>query len=558
MARESAAESSSNEDPRRRLSTWPALLFALTAAALPPLDTPPTHVVSGMAISGCSAVVELDVCELPREQVRTISVWIPRTGAKRAVTLRLVGATQSAPTRYTELASGTRIDASLRLDAAEGSLTVATGTDLVTRVGLKPSPVWRWQSQVAAASASETLSRLAPLLAGTVGAEHSQMARAVAESAIGLGEHRRGFEVLADGARVALAARRYSEARSHLLRLAFHQSHAHDFAAAETALERARAVPSSRMLDADGEAAIAYVSAVEAANVRDLRRAAQAYEDGQSWVERGAVLMAPQIAMGSALIAEEQGRLRDALALLESALKSKLGTASPCFRALATTRAGWYALELYPRDDVSPGVVAARERLRQASAIYKSECTKAPPAEPAAAGLYLGFAALRFGELEEARAELARAGEFASSPRLRLWANLLGAEIHLAQGRVEEAERSFRELELRAQGLLSGDLAWRASEGLARTFVARHWLEAAVTEFRRAESLLISSIEWVSIGAGALQFLDAHREPTEGLAATLIAVGRISEGYFALRRARRRLVVELARNLNATESSRGR
>ncbi|HET7540403.1 MAG TPA: CHAT domain-containing protein [Polyangiaceae bacterium] len=446
-----------------------------------------------------------------------------------------------------QLASGVRVDLPVQLDQAAGTLTLALAGEVVLRVHLRRSATWSWQAEVRAASAAETLARLQPRLVAAVGAERSKLARAVAESAIALGQRSYGLEVLADGAHAALASQRASEARSHWLRLAYNQAQAHDFAAAEAALRNARAVPSS-LVDGDGEAAFGYVSGWLATNLHDLRGAARAYEDAQTWVERGAVLMAPQVAVARARIAEQQGRLRDALELLESALHSSLVTSSACFRALATARAGWFELELNPRDPALPSVKRARDRLREASGIYGTECTTAPPADVGLTELYLGFAALRYHEVGQARTALARAGDFATAPQLRLWRNLLASEIRLAEGQADAAESSFRELEADARRHLSWELAWRAAEGAARSLVARRQLEAALAEFRRAEELLVASMDWFSVDAGALQFLDTHHETTEGLAATLIELGRVPDAFAALRHARRRLVVGLARN----------
>lgn len=558
---------SSGAGPRRAggARVWRVVLTGAVALLLLSMDASPIHASSsdrsslagrsgtasftskpGVAVFGCAAVVAPDVCELPWRERRTIAVWLPDAeGRADAVQVGTRGAALVAARPAREFATGLRVDVSVELTGESGGLDVAVAGERALSLSLGRAPSWAWQAEVRAATSAETLARLERVLARAKGAERSKLLRAVAESQLALGQRSQAFASLEAGAGTAMQAQRDSEARSHLLRAAYHHATTHQFDAAETALARARTVQSF-VIDGDGEAAIAYVSAYLQTRLRDLPGAAREYERAQVWVARGAELMAPQIASGAAQIAEQQGRINDAIQLLNGALASNLAANDPCFRALVMSRLGWNELELHRQTANTPELPAALTRLRQAVSIYESECHKAPQDEPALAMVYLGLASLKAKSPRDARVEFQRLRSFVLAPRVRLWQELLGAELLLAEGNPPAAQRAFRALEAHAIQLLAPDFAWQAREGAARAAVAAGQLDVALGDFERAEALLASALDWVPLDAGGLRSMRVHAGPVEGHAATLLSAGRISEAFEVLRRARRRVLVRLA------------
>ena len=539
---------------------WGSILAAVAAFAFARVDgrairAAPADVFSsrgdrhdaGVAISGCAAILTPLTCELSRGSPRTLVIWLPGREAQ-ADTLRITARGLAVePHQVRSLPGGLRVDLPVQLKAETGQLQLSVAKQSVLHLALRPVASWSWQAERNAAPSAETIARLEPLRARATGAEGSKLLRVLAESHMALGHSERAFQSLEEGAAIASAAGRDSEVRSHWLRTAYHHATAYDFERSQAALDHARDVRSS-IIDGDGEAAAAYVSGYLQSLQRNLPAATRAYERARSWVQRGSELMAPQVATASSSIAEQQGRIEDALALLEEAQASPLAKKDPCFRALTMARAGWYELQWRVAEKEASTIERARHRLREAVTIYERQCHKAPQNEPALAVAHLGLAALAARDTRDARVQLERLEGFALSPRLRSWQSLLDAELLLAERKPSEAERAFARLEAGALRFLAWDFAWQARRGAALGALARGELELALKNFDRAVELLSLATAWVSIDAGALRGSQHAAGLVEDHAAALLSAGRVSAAFDVLRRARTRVLTELARD----------
>jgi cellulose synthase operon protein C len=183
--------------------------------------------------------------------------------------------------------------------------------------------------------------------------------------------------------------------------------------------------------------------------------------------------------------------------------------------------------------------------LEAARAVYDGEGGRA--ASRANVRLNLALAQLQAGRWAEAAAVLAEVEGLRSQglrfgPREEGWRLDLEARVALARGRYAEADALYRGLEAEAEG----DARWRAWVGQARVARARGQPAPALAMLERAEAWVEQQSLAVPVHEGRESFA-AQREASARLhVATLLALDRPAEAFAAARRARSRILRQLA------------
>jgi len=163
--------------------------------------------------------------------------------------------------------------------------------------------------------------------------------------------------------------------------------------------------------------------------------------------------------------------------------------------------------------------------------------------------LNLSLAHLQAGRPAPARASLiaARALDRFTTPFYRLWSLELEARLDLADGRPEAALQLYDHLDELAVNASSPESRWRAAYGRARCYSAMGRPADALAALGKAESLLDEQSLQIPIQEGRETFA-AQREGATGLyLELLLAGGRNAEALEMARRARSRVLRQLAR-----------
>ncbi len=163
--------------------------------------------------------------------------------------------------------------------------------------------------------------------------------------------------------------------------------------------------------------------------------------------------------------------------------------------------------------------------------------------------LNLALAHLQHGRLPQARANLAAAGALAAAatPLQRLWQIEVEARLHLADGRPAVALQLYDDLDNLAVRASSPEGRWRAAYGRALCRRALGSPAAAIDALAGAESLLDAQSLQIPIQEGRETFL-AQRESGTRLHLELLLAGeRNPEALAVARRARSRVLRQLAR-----------
>jgi tetratricopeptide (TPR) repeat protein len=180
-----------------------------------------------------------------------------------------------------------------------------------------------------------------------------------------------------------------------------------------------------------------------------------------------------------------------------------------------------------------------------------AERDQCPPVEETRLNYFLNMALahLQAGRPAQARAFLsaARGLERFSKPSLELWSLDLEARLDLASERPAAALKLYDRLDELAAGSVVPEGRWRASYGRALCQRALGRTEEALTAFARAESLLDAQSLQIPIQEGRARFV-AQREGATGLyLGLLLDGGRNAEALEVARRARSRVLRQLAR-----------
>jgi hypothetical protein len=129
----------------------------------------------------------------------------------------------------------------------------------------------------------------------------------------------------------------------------------------------------------------------------------------------------------------------------------------------------------------------------------------------------------------------------------RLWHLDLEARLALAQGRPAAARSLYSQLDAAATRALAPDSRWRAAYGEALCDRALGHRDHALAALDRADLLLAGESLKVPIHEGREMFLAGREQATELHLELLLDVGRDAEAFTVARRARSRLLRQLAR-----------
>jgi tetratricopeptide (TPR) repeat protein len=239
------------------------------------------------------------------------------------------------------------------------------------------------------------------------------------------------------------------------------------------------------------------------------------------------------------------GRSREAAALFDRLHRTR-PSLSPCEWADLLTNQAWSLLLAGEAGERLGDPVPLLEEARQAA-----ESTPCPALEERRLNglLNLTLAHLQSGRLPQAHASLKAARDLDrfTSPLDRLWSLELEARLDLDEGRPEAALQLYERLEELAARASSPESRWRAAYGRARCYRDMGRSSEALAAFGQAEALLDEQSLQVPMHEGRETFL-AQRERATGLyLEVLLARGRNAEALEVARRARSRMLRQLAR-----------
>ncbi len=521
-----------------------------------PLSAPPIDV----RLTGCALVEADQTCELPSD--RTLTIWVGSPDAS-AVTF-FAGPSPVPATAPVPVEGGLRYRLSVPVGAR--SFDARSGGAVVRAIPL------------ADAATLPTVDRARELRRAGARAEAESLLRArlgsvnVREHALALGVlgrlalDRGAFEEAAAGLREAIdecrRARLASQATNDALALAFILT-----------LRLERFDEALDVLDAverDGlgsdEAAV-YVEQGRAqldlqlgkyrAALGHLRTAEVGAR--QLGLDRVWTLVQTSLA-GAALPA--LGRIDEATQILASLDQSSSLDLSGCDRANTLISLGWalfLAREAPARGrDTAPSLERPIEPLRRALALFPGSCRD--PFVRANALTNLALVAVQDADPAAARGYLAdaRAALPESSASLELWWLDLEAGIARREGRRGRALDLLATERRRAESILSPEVAWRATVGMAEVLEASGETLRALDEYAHAEALLDDGSLDVPLGEGREAFLGDRERSARGRVGLLLRSGRPADALAAARTARTRVIRAIERairiaNMDAPE-----
>lgn len=254
---------------------------------------------------------------------------------------------------------------------------------------------------------------------------------------------------------------------------------------------------------------------------------------------------------------QELGRSREAARRFEALHRTRPPGLADCDWAEMLTNQAWSLLQAgeagEPRNDPLPLLEAAQRTFASAGCSRQQE-------RRLNFLLNRALACLQSGRPSLARASLAASRELDrfAKPLLKLWSFELEARLELAAGRPEPALRLYDRLDELA---LSPDDRWRAAYGRARCLRALDRREEALAAFGRAEALLDEQSLQIPVYEGRETFAARHEAATEHYLELLLDTGRPAEALEVARRARSRVLRQLARgdrlaHLSAAEQER--
>lgn len=240
------------------------------------------------------------------------------------------------------------------------------------------------------------------------------------------------------------------------------------------------------------------------------------------------------------------GRSRESLVLYERLRRSCSRQLPPCAQAELLTNEAWSLLLAGEagRDLGDPiPILAEAQRVSADGACPAAEEVRLNHL------LNMALAHLQRGHLVPAQVFLsaARGLERSATPRLTLWSLELEARLDLAAGRPAAALALYDRLGRLAESSLAPEGRWRAAYGRARCYRALGRTGEALAAFASAESLLDAQSLQIPLQEGRDTFV-AQREGATGLyLELLLAGGRNAEALDVARRARSRVLRQLAR-----------
>lgn len=321
----------------------------------------------------------------------------------------------------------------------------------------------------------------------------------------------------------------------------------HDFARARAILQGV-ALADGRPLEAAYKAA--YLRGLLAKYSGDFRTAIGEFENAARLAQSvGLDALQRSAEQEEATTLSQLGRFADSEALLG---RLTAGAGDPCNRAILLTNRGW--TRYLARDAGDWRVGDPIEPFLQARTIFRAnqECRDRAREElNSAINLALSF--LQADRLAEAEAIVAGASPLASGAGLRdhLWWLDLSARLALKQGRAAEALPLYERLAKEAEATLSPENQWRAAFGRARALQALGRLGEAARALARAEDLVDLQLGRVPVGEGRESFSDQWSAGSRLYVEILLKAGEVEKAFQAARRARARVLSQLAESARA-------
>ena len=248
---------------------------------------------------------------------------------------------------------------------------------------------------------------------------------------------------------------------------------------------------------------------------------------------------------------EALGRSSEAMEILYALDRDASPGLSGCDRANTLVSIGWALFLAHEVAASAPGAAApsekAAEPLQRALASLPGSCSD--PFIRANALTNLALVEVQDGEAEAARAHLAEArGSLRErSALLELWWLDLDAAIAAREGRNARALELLADERRRAEAVLSPEVAWRATVGIAEVLDASGKTLPALDEYAHAEALLDEGCLDVPLGEGRETFLGDRERSARGRVGLLLRLGRTADALAAARTARTRAIRALER-----------
>lgn len=509
----------------------------------PPLPPPPPLAVE---FSGCAAVREGPVCELPAE--RSLQVWI-QAPDDAAVAVD-AGAGPIAP-------AGTAVQGGLlaSLQVAEGAAAIVVtasrgGAAATFRLPLAPrAPApeldeaedlrRKGQLDEAEARVRDALQDPRPLV-------QLQAKRKLARIERARGRAERAAQLFEELIPLDRAAGRVSDEIDDRLALAFtYLFPSRRIAEARRALEGVEPLEPE---DPRGRALTPYFRGLIASESGDLRAALRLFREAAERQERLGLAHERFNVLGQwadtlALL----GRHDEALVLLREAQATLPPGTSACQKAALLNDLGWLALRAAESPSRGAAAPAADPigPIAQAIALHRQHCE-----DPAALANYLtnlALAELARGRPHDARARLdeARRASPSPGPRVELWWPRLEGQIALAEGKPGAALEWFEQVEELGARLLLYEARFAGTLGRAQALDALGRVEPARAAYAEAEQRLDDWSRLVPLGEGRDTFL-ARNEQSARLRVDFLlrqpGAGMAEKAAAAARRSRSRLL----------------
>jgi tetratricopeptide (TPR) repeat protein len=509
------------------------------AAVEPAALREPSLRAADYAFAGCAVVRSGPRCEL--SEARELTFWVPTDAP-------LVAASDAGALAFasTERAgSGTRYRlrvpvaarfVELRERGAARGFRLPVG-DAQPSPALAEASALRAQGKFAEARArvESAMSGLSPELQGRARALLARIALSEDDTARAAAGLRESMEAAARAGRISDVA--YDgTALSYVLIASLH-----DHIAARSTLDRVAQVAGA---DPASAAFLPHYRALLALDTGDVRGALALFREaaertGRLGLREHELLARQKEATTLVLL----GRHDEAIAT-QQRLLAHFTFKDACQSADAQERLAWFVIqaEPTPRSELA----AIGQSAAQAAARHLEGCASRRRRRNHV--INAGLFALQQGDTEALRAALAeldalRGGDDAL---LATWAFELRGRAALAAGQPNDALAAFRRALALSQRSGFWDNEHLAQVGIGRSFEALRKPRDAIAAYAAAEALMDRFLSSVPLGEGQAGFLHERESGTRRLIALLVDVGQPAQALDVARRARARVIAELA------------
>lgn len=514
----------------------------------PPPRTPDLAPEIEVELSGCAAVLDGPICEVPEDGV--LRAWVH--AAPDAVSFSTESA-KVAATTLRELEGGGVHRVVVPAGARElrvGAKAALAGRALGSRtfrLAAPSAPAWLAEAK-AARRRGDAAAATALVAARQTSSDHAERAFALGMRArleLSAGHPDAAFPLFRQSATLHRKAGRLSNAADDSFALAFAlNQRSYRYTAARAVLDDVRAWG---MPYADGRARESYYRATLSMETGDPRAALRLLREARRRAARLGLTVLERNAINAyALGLEHVGRVPEALELLRGlARDADAAGAAPCEKVEIAINLGFGALLANER---APTGTERADPMPVLEHALEQKCDDKYLTTAALGNLAL--AALQRGEPLVARARLARAREDIGEARaveVLFWSDLDG-RIALAEGNARRALAAFDE-ELRlARGALSFESEWRAAVGRGEALERLGRNDAALESYRTAEQRLTAVSFLVPLGEGRGTFVGDRAKSAKLAIDLLVRLGRTGEALAVARASRSRVLSGLARN----------